>query len=336
MNERIDDWLSDWLDNPDRNPRSESNLPSAEASQRIAESLLVHGLLIDIGKRDEGRDTNRINAVMQRIDAEPAPASSVLATVGTSFGPRRFAILTSILSVAAIFLIAFIVVPQQSVSAAMASLEKLVEAAAKPFDRTYQVSVVDEYAPEKRPRHLPAEDRNRDAKQQIDGATLYVRGANQYLMTLRLRSGEKRTLGCDGLQSWAFRETGPVHTSTDLNRFRGGVPGQQQELPFLNIHAHLSQLQTGYDIQLLKFQEKDEVSRLIGIRKSREVRGPKRVEIAFDADTGTVHEMLLDGLRRGGGGPKSVLLKLVDQSELPVEFFSHDSHHEPERRVVSD
>lgn len=336
MNERIDDLICEWVDGPFENSASEDHASTTGATERIAESLLIHGLLADNNKRDEGRDTDRINALMQRIDSEPAPVSTSFATVSTSPRRRRIAVLTSVLSIAAAFVVMFFVLPQESVSAAMASLEKLVEAAAKPLDRTYRVSVVEEYAPEKRPRNLPEEARSRDSKQQIDGATLYVRGANQYLMTLILNSGEKRTLGCDGMQSWAFRESGPVHTSTDLSRFRGGVPGQQQDFPFANIYTHLSKLRTGYDIQLTEVQETKKRARLVGIRRSREVRGPKRVEILFDPDSGTVYGMLLDGLRRGGRGPKSVMLKLVDQSELPVDFFAHQSHHEPERRVISD
>ncbi len=48
---------------------------------------------------------------------------------------------------------------------------------------------------------------------------------------------------------------GPVHVSTDLNRFRGGLPGQQQDIPFINIHDHLSQLRSGYEVELSKDQE---------------------------------------------------------------------------------
>ncbi len=37
----------------------------------------------------------------------------------------------------------------------------------------------------------------------VDGATLYLRGTNQYVMTVSLNNGLKRTSGCDGQQSWA-------------------------------------------------------------------------------------------------------------------------------------
>lgn len=340
MNRQIAGLLSDWFDDADESTVFDGNVSASEATEDIAESLLVHGLLADIGRRDDVCEAERLVAVMQRIDSE-SESKSVSNTRSHEPQRRRFAILTSALTVAAAVMVMFVVFgPHQSVSAAMASLEKVVEAAAKPFDRTYNVSVVQEYSRDKRPRNLSQAAWERNTKKQLDGATLYVRGANQHVMTVMLESGEKRTLGCDGTQSWAFREHGPVHTSTDLNRFRGSVPGQQQDIPFLNVHAHLSQLRTGYDVQLSDKQpdldEQRPFSQLIGVRKSRDVRGPKRVEIWFDPDSGTVHEMLLDGLPRGGGGPKSVLLKLVDQSDLPADFFSHESHHESGRKVVRD
>ena len=105
----------------------------------------------------------------------------------------------------------------------------------------------------------------------------------------------------------------------------------------MNIHSHLSQLQSGYEVELT-----DEVdaatdgtvlSQLVGVRQSRDVRGPKQIEIWFDANSGTVHKMVLDGLPRGRGGPKSVMLELDGQSDLAPDFFSHEAHHEPGKRI---
>jgi hypothetical protein len=343
MNEKIQDFLSEWFDSDAEVPVGESDVSANEAREAVAQSLLIHGLLSDIGSRNDDAETDRIRAVMQRIDAESESESAPMINAAPNEAQRRrwSAMLTSALTIAAALMVMFFVFgPHQSVSAAMASLEKVVEAAAKPFDRTYSVRVVEEYPRDKRPRNLSQEAWDREAEEQIDGVTLYVRGANQYLMTVMLNTGEKRTSGCDGQQCWAFRENGPVHTSTDLNRFRGGLPGQRQDIPFLNIHAHLSQLRTGYEIELGDEHENAgngaALSKLIGVRKSRDVRGPKQVEIWFDADNGTVHKMLLDGLPRGGGGPKSLMLELIDQSELDSQFFFHESHHEIGRRVISE
>ena len=337
MNDGIDDLLSDWLDGENENPASKSDVPSSEASETIAESLLIHGMLTDIGSGDDA-EAERIGAVMQRIDVEFVNGSLNLASTSVLHGRRRLAILTSALAIAAAVMVMFSVFgPHRSVSAAMASLDKLMEAAAKPFDHTYRVRVVEEYSRDKRPKNLSQEAWDREAPEQIDGATIHVRGADEYVMIVMLKTGKTRTSGCDGKISWAFREDGPVHVSEDLNRFRGGMPGSQQGMPFLNIHANLSQLKVGYEVELTDAPEIGTDGTLLlqlnGIRKSNDVRGPKQVHVWFDAETGAVHKMLLDGLPRGRGGPKSVTLELVDQPTLPSTFFSHETHHEPGKRI---
>ena len=338
MNNRTDDLLSDWLDDGDENPASESDVPSTEAIEIVAQSLLIHGLLTDIGSRDDDAEADRIHTVMQRIDAESAADCVNVVSKSVPHSRRRFAILTSALTIAAAVMVMLIVFgPHQSVSAAMASLEKVVEAAAKPFDRTYKVRVIEEYSRDKRPRNLSQEAWDRKAPEQIDGATIHVRDANEYVMIVLLKTGVTRTSGCDGRFSWSFRENGPVHVSTDLNRFRGGMPGNQQDMPFLNIHANLSQLKIGFDVELADEQETGAdgtlLSHLICVRKSNDIRGPKQVAVWFDVEDGTVHKKLLNGLPRGRGGPKSVMLELVDQSVFALDFFSHHTHHEPGKRI---
>ncbi|QEG25021.1 hypothetical protein [Mariniblastus fucicola] len=340
-NNRVNDLLSAWHDGPANATEFGDKRLLDEASQSVADSLLVHGLLMDAGRREADRAEDRVGSVMSHIDSGFASEASHPILANTRQPRRRqFAILTWSVAIATVVMLMFVFSsPDQSVSSAMESLEKIVEAASKKIDRTYSVRLVEEYARGQRPGNLPADLRSRKAKDQIDGATLYVRGANQYVMTTMLDSGEKRTIGCDGSQSWAMRENGPVHVSSDIERFRGGLPGGQQDIPFLNLQNHLSQLQTGYEIEMGKQQETVAgvvLSQLIGARKSRDVRGPKQIEIWFDSSTGTVHQMLLDGLPRGRGGPKSVMLELTDLSRLPDGFFSHTSHHEPGRRIKSD
>ncbi|MGC6445351.1 MAG: hypothetical protein ACON5J_02930 [Rubripirellula sp.] len=337
MNDRIDVLLSNWLDDENENPAGNGDVPAGEANESIAESLLIHGILADIGSGNDAK-SERIGALMLRVDAGFAKDSLSVVSASVSHRQRRFAILTSALTIAAVVLIMFSVFgPHRSVSAAMASLDKVMEAAAKPFDHTYRVRVVEEYPRDKRPKHLSQEAWEREAPERIDGATIHVRGADEYVMIVMLRTGKTRTSGCDGKISWAFREDGPVHISGDLNRFRGGMPGSQQGMPLLNIHANLTQLKMGYDVELADAKETSTDGTLLSqfncIRKSNDVRGPKQVNVWFDAEDGTVHKMLLEGLPRGRGGPKSVMLELVGQPSLPKNFYSHETHHEPGKRI---
>lgn len=338
MSRQIDESFSDWADGEREGVVGDVvNADERDASE-MAALLVVHGLLTETAAYDEDAAVSRMKALMLRIESE-AQTKTVPNTPRVGLmGHRRVALLTSSFVVAAVLMaMVFVVAPQQSVSAAMASLERVIEAAAKPIDRTYTVQVIEQYSPDKRPRNLPNPVHQRPAKEGIDGASIVVRGANQYVMTVVLDSGIKRLIGCDGEVSWAFREDGPVHVSPDLDRFRGGMPGSQQDLPFLNIHDHLSQLTVGYDVvlsdQVATADDGSELSQLICTRKSNAVRGPKRVELSFDRRDGTVRTMVLDGLPRGRGGPKSVRLELTGQDELSPEFYSHQSHHEPGKRI---
>ena len=329
----IDQQIADWLDG--EGVDSVEELVS-ESTEQVASSLLLHGILSEIGSRDEMKDSERMNAVLAAIrdeSAEPLKSDS-----SHDHGRRHVALLTTVVSIAAVLILAVMFAgPQQRVAAAMATLDQVIESARLPVDRMYEISVVEDYPRDKRPRGLPEDRWQREPKEQIDGATLHVRGTDKYVLIRALQDGRRRITGCDGEQSWAFREDGPVHVSSDLSRFRGGMPGGQQDFPLINIHSHLSQLKDGYDIELTDEKQRTadgvELSQLAGSRKSRDVRGPKQVDIWFNPADGSVHQMLLSGLPRGGGGPKSVSLKLIDQSDLGPDFFHHESHHEPDRRV---
>jgi hypothetical protein len=154
MNDHIDDSLADWFDDADavsyrRLPAAKMRQDAAdtprEISESIAESLIVHGLLADMGNRNDDHDAERIRAVMQRIDSEFESDSVNTGELPAPLGRRRFAMLTSGLTISAVVMLVFAVFgPNQSVSAAIASLEKVIEATAKTFDRTYSVRVVEE------------------------------------------------------------------------------------------------------------------------------------------------------------------------------------------------
>lgn len=47
-------------------------------------------------------------------------------------------------------------------------------------------------------------------------------------------------------------------------------------------------------------------------------------------------ELPLDELPIDGGGPERLMLELTSQSPFDAKFFSHQSHHEPGRRVKQE
>jgi hypothetical protein len=46
--------------------------------------------------------------------------------------------------------------------------------------------------------------------------------------------------------------------------------------------------------------------------------------------------MVLDGLPKEGGGPRRVELELDSSDPLGPDFFTHQAHHEPGRRIEAE
>ena len=234
---------------------------------------------------------------------------------------------------AACLLVAFFVTRPSTLSAAEA-LERIIQSATQSVDRAYEIHVLEEYRQRRKPENLTEQQWLAESNENVDGAMLYVGGTDRHVFVRTLTDGRVKKSGCDGTESWAFREDGPIHVSEDLTRFRGKVPGQQQSIAFTDLYSQLTSLRDGYDVELSEPTDRGNPNgRLVGHRKSRDVRGPKSIEIHFDRNDGTIHRMVLDGLPRGHGGPKKVELVLVSQESLDDRFYSHAFHHDGERKI---
>lgn len=323
-----DDQLNRWLDEDSgREADQGPDMPKAMYPQ-VAEAIVVHGLLTDMSRRFPAEDEMRVDSVMQAIEEPVAPEKST--SWSWLFGRPKQTAFTATAMIACVALI-FIFQGINPTEAAAASLERIIAVAQQSIDRTYTIQVIDEY---------PASTPRNEKQGNIDGAILHVRGPDKYVLIRELKDGRQRLTGCDGTESWAMREDGPVHVSSDLNRFRGGLPGEQQDLPFINLQSQLMQLREKYFVESLPEAGREFEGRammgLVCLRKSHEVRGPKRVEIWADRETGGIHRMLMDNLPRGKGGPRSVMIQLTEESELPENFFSHTAHHESGRKIKPD
>lgn len=330
--------LTSWIDDEHTEAPDSPAPVDGTIAKTIADELFVHAVLEDRVQRNNEKETTNLYSVLNFISKDvPAPLRSAKHPTGFARN-TQFVVVTSALSLTIALLVMFyFVVPYQKANAAMASLQKVLKATSEPLDRTYVIRLLEEYSREKKPQRLSLEAWNVSSREDVDGALLFVRGVDQFVLRMPLRSGGMRTLGCDGETSLAFRDNGPVHVSNNLNRFRGALPGQQQDLPLINIYEHVNQLQSGYDITLEEYagflESGVTLAKISGVRNSRDVRGPKQIELFFDSDTGVIHTIRLDGLPRGRGGPKSVLFELKDQSDLGKAFFSHISHHDGQKEI---
>jgi len=235
----FDDQLNGWFDE-DSGPESDQ-IPTIPVTMypEVAEAVVVHGLLTDISRRFPAEDDMRVDAVMQAIGESVAPEKS--ASWSWLFGRPKRTVFAATAMVACVALI-FISQGINPTEAAAASLERIIAVAQKNSDRTYAIRVIDEYSVS-----TPKSEKQGN----IDGAILHVRGPDKYVLIRELKDGRQRLTGCDGTESWAMREDGPVNVSSDLNRFRGGLPGEQQDLPFINLQSQLIQLKEKYFVESL-------------------------------------------------------------------------------------
>lgn len=214
----------------------------------------------------------------------------------------------------------------QPVSAAR-ELDRLIAAntaEAAAIDRTYRIRSLDEIPEAPDPKRPP-----------IDGATLWVRAPDNYVLIRSQTDGSRWITGSDGETGWSVPPDGQgaVRVSRDPMRFRGPVPGHQTGIPFANLPADLAQLRNTYDLTLLKVSPEGWKG-LLARKRSTWDRGPREVEIRFDSRTGIIHRMTFHGMPKARGGPDSVMVELVGMESLDPVYFRHEFHHAANRRVV--
>lgn len=210
-----------------------------------------------------------------------------------------------------------------SVNAAT-ELNRLIEEASKAPDRSYIIHNLDAQPEVPEERRPP-----------IDGAILCVRPPDQYVLIRKFPDGRPFVTGSDGERSWSVPPSGAVRVSADPLRFRGPVPGHQQGIPFANLRSDLVQLRDAYVVATLGT---DAAGRrgLLAEKKSTAYRGPNRIELWYDTRTGVIERMVFDGMPQARGGPNRVAVELLEQRDLGADYFRHESHHGPDRRVIEE
>lgn len=178
-------------------------------------------------------------------------------------------------------------------------------------------------------------------KPSLQGAILHVGEDGRYVLFRQDDRGVPMVTGSDGQVAWSMHGRGPVRVSVDPSRFRGAVPGQQHDLPFVDPIDGFARLASAYELTISEPPEVPTGSvwqgrTIVGQRRATVARGPRTIAMEFDPDTAIVYRMHMNHLPQAGGGPTSVTLYRLADEPKPLSFFSHQSHHEPGRRVVSD
>lgn len=210
---------------------------------------------------------------------------------------------------------------------AAAAVSQIIKAWGQALDRSYTITVLEG----------DAWQSLKDGRQvNYEGARLHLRGGTQFVLERMLDRGGEVITGSDGTSNWDIRGKGPVRVSTDAARFRGGIPGEYQNVPFLDLSSLLHSLSEDYDITVRDDASDPALQRLEARKRNREKRGLPRMEFLFRRGSGTVVQMDLHGLPQEKGGPRDMRLTLTSEATLPAQFFTHDAHHEPDREVIHE
>ncbi len=225
----------------------------------------------------------------------------------------------------------------QTASAAIRELDRIIVNSMKSKDRTFNI-VVEDITTDRRGNRSARPESQRPPKPPLDGATLYVRSGNQFVLLRKTLESVPFITGSNGQQSWSVNPRGPVKVSDDVNEFNRDLPGHETSVPLTNLHEGLQQLKRAYDLTFSalgpeEYQAGDghEARQLIAVKKPKE-RGPQRVEIVYDATTGGILRMRFVQMPYGPDR-LDLRLSLVSEEELSSDFFEHTSHHTPDRRI---
>lgn len=221
-------------------------------------------------------------------------------------------------------------------SAAFRELDRIIVNSIQSKDRTYQLVVEDIVTPARHGKRSP--EAQRPPKPPLDGATLHLREDRQFVLIRQTSDGLPFITGSNGKESWAVNVKGAVKVSPDVQHFNHDLPGHETSIPLTNLQEGLERLKHSYDLQFSTLGPEEyetqigEDARLLMAVKKPKMRGPQRVEIAYDSKTGRILAMRFIQMPYGPDR-LDLRLSLVNENELPLDFFEHTSHHDLDRKV---
>jgi hypothetical protein len=350
MNAEIDALLQKYFDGEiteDQLQSLQQHLQSdRNALDRFVENAFLHDRL-----RGEFQAQTAIRSITPSPRSDSDPDRMDLPQPHRSFLQSRRRVLT-VLAIAASLLIPLLLWrgAGDSALAGVSELKRVIAANTLPSMRVYAIAM-ESAEPATNKRRRADADEKRPVKPPLDGAKLYVRGKQEFVLIRATLTGEDFVTGCDGQMSWAVAPDGPVRTSSDLGRFNRDVPGHEFAMPLCHLNDALERLQAVADIALLPVEygdadEKDsdpafvpstEIAprRLLVATKQRGQRGPRRVEITYFVASGLIESVRFVDMPYG---PEriTVRLSLLPTPSLPDDFFTHQLHHDPHREIESE
>jgi outer membrane lipoprotein-sorting protein len=345
-NNPVDRLTNQWLDaEPGDSGFSESAIDMSESLDseqlRHAASLqLVHAMLMHLAENSEGAKQRRVNKLMQSVREEgKKQASEKEASPQKSHrfvGPVvRWGIAATIIIWLTISLVSL---PSNK---AMATIDQMIAAIENAGDRTYAIIVRDQRTGkrEREHRRFSAIKRYRQERAGLDGATLYLRGRDKYVLYRYTPSGKTVINGSDGQTNWLIRPARPVLVSNNPQAFKIPMPEDLANLLTLDFSDTLQQIREHYKIKYLgtvPIDQDQETSwtYLHARQQKRKFKGPRVIRIWAHPDTGLLRRIEFADIRlQDDPELKKLVLDLIDQKKLPETWFTHIAHHSEDTEV---
>jgi outer membrane lipoprotein-sorting protein len=341
----IDQLSNQWLDTElvDSEIRDSTTLwpESLDSLQlsRAADVQLLHAMLMGFAENSEDAKQSRIEMLMRSIRADK---EKKVEEKGTSTQkPRRYVGPAIRLGTVAMIIIGFtILLTSLPPNKAMATIEQMISAIENAGDRTYSVIVRDQKTGQReRGWNRSADERSRQERAVLDGATLYLRGRDKYVLYRYTPSGQAVVNGSDGQTNWLIRPRREVLVSDNPQAFRIPMPEDLAALLTLDFSDTLQRIQERYRIKYLgtvPVEQGQDVSwaYLHATLQERRFRGPRVIRIWAHPDTGLLRRIEFADIQlQGDPEPKKLIFDLMDQKQLPENWFTHIAHHSEDAEV---
>lgn len=293
-------------------------LESALARSPELRQELVQATLLD----------EKLTHAMAKSMADPLAADVQLANAETPKEKRhRFSWSPTVafLATSALILASFFLISNRNPLNASQELNRMIKSLAN-GDRVFRIDVEQVVLPNK--KQLEKYDNTRPPKPSLEGAKLYLRGSDQFVLIRFRENGLPFITGSDGQIGWAIAPNDSVRTSPDPQEFNRDLPGHEHSIPLANLTQGLAQIQKAYSIQIIQSpssnQQEMQEAMLIATKKPGE-RGPKRIEIQYDWHSGRITQIRFIEMPYG---PErlTVRLTLMDELSLPENYFNHTHH----------
>lgn len=334
--------------------------------ERWASHQLVHAILLHFGKGEPASRKARLERAIQAVrESTEGLSEPQFVRPKSTARPRvrslvRWSVATSLLVALGVWLSTL---PS---SAALASLDRVVQAMDNQVDRTYEITVdggdarvnepprepgpkpprrdPDDRRPPPNDRPPPPDDRPLpppddrtppapDRRPGLGGAILYARSGRQFVLFRAAPGGKTVINGSNGVENWLIRPEKAVLLSSDPGEFRIPMPENLAAIPLVDLRSSLVDLRRGYRLEDLPAQTLDDGTmtlwhRLRARRLDAATKGPETVWLWYHPTTNLLGRIEFDGIYlQGRLEPQRMTIRLVSTASLPDNWFEHSAHH---------